>query len=42
MEKFMAAGKPHDWYKYHKLPEKLNTMNNDPNATPQALFMEKD
>jgi len=22
-EKFLAAGKPHDWIKYHKLPEKL-------------------
>lgn len=23
IEKFLAAGKPHDWIQYHKLPEKL-------------------
>jgi hypothetical protein len=23
LEKFIAAGKPHDWYMYHKLPPKL-------------------
>ena len=23
IEKFMAAGKPHDWLKYHDLPDKL-------------------
>lgn len=27
IEKFLAAGKPHDWYKYHKLPEKLEPID---------------
>jgi hypothetical protein len=27
IEKFMAAGKPHDWIQYHKLPEKLQSID---------------
>ena len=27
MRKFIEAGKPHDWIKYHKLPGKLNPIS---------------
>lgn len=42
MEKFMAAGKPHDWLKYHTLPEKLIPISRDfgdpynPKGKPEA------
>lgn len=37
-EKFLAAGKPHDWFKYHKLPEKLESI--DQNL--ESKFLDKD
>jgi len=27
MKKFIEAGKPHDWIKYHKLPDKLEPIS---------------
>ena len=38
IEKFMAAGKPHDWIKYHDLPGKLQSIDQN----PETLFLEKD
>ena len=30
IEKFLAVNKPHDWLKYHKLPEKLQSVDQNP------------
>ena len=38
VEKFLAAGKPHDWYKYHKLPEKLQAIDQN----PESQHLDKD
>ena len=36
--KFLAANKPHDWIKYHKLPEKLQSIDQN----PETKFLQKD
>ena len=50
IDKFLAAGKPHDWLQYHKLPMRLEPMTqkfNDPHnkANPHSektVFLKKD
>jgi hypothetical protein len=51
LDKFMNAGKPHDWYLYHKLPDKLTPLaqifgdkyNKAPGAKKEeSAFLQKD